>query len=222
MLRANARTTPWLNGMVFSDDATPDLLAAVVARGPDAVVVVDSAGSIVFANEMATIVLGYSNADLHQLNVDALVPAYARQRHDGHRERFAASPTTRPMGVGLALHAQRADGSLIPVEIALSNTVIGGVGYTIAALRDVTYTRQLMADVARMSHAFDATHDGVFLLDASSLAILQANEGAARLTGYERAELLGLTAADLDFEADRKSTRLNSSHLRLSRMPSSA
>ena len=35
-------------------------------------------------------------------------------------------------------------------------------------------------------------------------------------------ELRRLTAQDADLQRDRKSTRLNSSHLRLSRMPSSA
>lgn len=183
---------------MLSQDTPPDLLAAVVAKGPDAVVVVDVRGSIVFANEQATFVLGYANDELLRMNVDTLVPAGSRERHDDRRASFAASPTTRPMGVGLALHAQRADGTLVPVEIALSNTRIGDVGYTIASIRDVTPIRQLMADVARMSHALDATHDGVLLVEPTSFAIIQANDGATRLTGYDRAELVGMSATSLD------------------------
>ena len=41
---------------------------------------------------------------------------------------------------------------------------------------------------------------------------------SSKLLGLDRAALLG----DKDFPADRKSTRLNSSHVALSRMPSSA
>ena len=48
--------------------------------------------------------------------------------------------------------------------------------------------------------------------------LLDVNASFVKLTGYAREELLTKTYQDLD----RKSTRLNSSHIQKSRMPSSA
>jgi diguanylate cyclase (GGDEF)-like protein/PAS domain S-box-containing protein len=52
--------------------------------------------------------------------------------------------------------------------------------------------RQRTAELQRFRSALDATADAIFLLDAASLALLDANEGACRMLGYGRAELLAL------------------------------
>ncbi|MBJ7308900.1 EAL domain-containing protein [Rugamonas sp. CCM 8940] len=52
--------------------------------------------------------------------------------------------------------------------------------------------RERTAELQRFRSALDATADAIFLLDAASLALLDANEGACRMLGYGRAELLAL------------------------------
>ena len=179
----------------MADPPTPshELLAAAVTNGPDAMIVVDGTGSLVFANERASSLFGYTNETLMSMGVEQLVPSAQRASHIAHRVRFAASPTTRPMGIGLQLRAQRADSSLVPVEISLSNVAIDEQAFTIAAIRDVTESRRMTADLARMANALDATTDGVLLLDPMTLEILMANEGAATLTGFARSELRSMS-----------------------------
>ena len=52
--------------------------------------------------------------------------------------------------------------------------------------------------------------------------ISYANETFAEISGYSVEELIGKLHNYRDWETDRKSTRLNSSHITRSRMPSSA
>ncbi|CDG81215.1 EAL domain-containing protein [Janthinobacterium agaricidamnosum] len=57
--------------------------------------------------------------------------------------------------------------------------------------------RQRTAELQRFRSAIDATADAIFLIDAAATRILDANDGACRLLGYSRAELLALAPAVL-------------------------
>jgi PAS domain S-box-containing protein len=52
----------------------------------------------------------------------------------------------------------------------------------------------------RVLHTLDASDDGVFMFDAASLRYSYVNEGAVRLVGYDREELLEMTPLHLDGE----------------------
>jgi PAS domain S-box-containing protein len=110
----------------------------LIEHAPDAILQSDSDGGILIANRTAELVFGYSREELLGLKVDALVPDAARHKHSADRERFAAGGVTRPMGQGLNLHAQRKDGTLIPVEISLSPVSSERGVQVIAVIRDVT------------------------------------------------------------------------------------
>lgn len=66
-------------------------------------VAVDAGGRIVDANAQITALFGYEGGELVGQPVEILLPARYRDGHAGHRSRYAAHPTTRPMGAGLEL-----------------------------------------------------------------------------------------------------------------------
>ncbi|HSE13304.1 MAG TPA: PAS domain S-box protein, partial [Rudaea sp.] len=106
----------------MNDRATlhPAALQALFEMAPDAMIVSDAQGRIVLANPQAERLFGYPAAQLRALSVEALVPERVRSVHHLHRERYIAQPRLRPMGTGQELAGRRADGTLFPVEIALS------------------------------------------------------------------------------------------------------
>jgi PAS domain S-box-containing protein len=110
---------------------------------PDAILEVDSQGRIVLINQTAERMFGYGPDELIGLNVETLVPASMRGQHVKHRTSYAAHPQVRPMGTGLELHAQRKDGSLLPVEISLSPNPSEEGGRVIALVRDITARKQV-------------------------------------------------------------------------------
>ena len=115
-----------------------ELASALLAGSPDGVLLVDHAGVIELANPAAASIFGRPVDDLVGLSVDELVPS----------EPHAANARRRPMGTGLQLFGQHADGKLFPIEISLSPVDIDGVSYTIAAVRDVTERQEVQAHVA--------------------------------------------------------------------------
>lgn len=117
--------------------AAPDnaLLLHAVDRAPDGVLIVDEAGTIVYANRAMVEIAG--TAELVGTAVDALVPREASGRHASRRAEYHDRPTTRPMGSGLDLRLLRPDGVEIPVEIALSPIEVDG-SFVVASVRDIT------------------------------------------------------------------------------------
>src|SRR5436189_471699 len=78
---------------------------SVLDAAPDATVVVDTTGRIVYANPRTADVLGWSPSELVGQTVDVLLPAELRSRHTGHMAGFLKSPRARMMGAGLDLGA---------------------------------------------------------------------------------------------------------------------
>jgi len=119
----------------MGDAHDPTLLVQAVELAPDGVLIVDGAGTIIYANRsMATLA---DNDQLVGANVDSLVPRAARRRHHELREMYAVGPTQRPMGAGLELTLERGDGSNVPVEISLS-PFSQGEPFVIVAVRDIS------------------------------------------------------------------------------------
>lgn len=100
----------------------------------EAVVVVDDTGTIIYVNDQAQLMLGYSRQDLTGQKVEVLLPENLREVHPSHRGQYLDNPTRRPMGVGLDLYARHKTGRLIPVEINLQPKLWPGLGVVIGAL----------------------------------------------------------------------------------------
>jgi two-component system, NarL family, sensor histidine kinase DevS len=116
-------------------DVEVTLLVQAVELAPDGVLIVDKRGTIVYANRSMCALAGVD--DLVNMSVESLVPQPTRDRHAQLREGYARHPQARPMGAGLDLALEHANGTMIPVEISLSPLTHGG-RFVIAAVRDVT------------------------------------------------------------------------------------
>lgn len=108
---------------------------------PEARVVVDRRGRIVFVNCPTEAVLGYRGEELVGQPIEVLVPERHRGAHSGNRAGFTAQPRPGPMGTGLELFARRKDGSEFSVAISLWPLEREDGLFILAAIRDMTETR---------------------------------------------------------------------------------
>jgi two-component system cell cycle sensor histidine kinase/response regulator CckA len=93
---------------------------AVLEASPNAVVAVDGAARITYANPQVETTFGYARDELIGQPVEILLPDRVTERHVAHRNGFIQHPVARPMGIGLDLAGRRKDGREFPVEISLS------------------------------------------------------------------------------------------------------
>ena len=133
-----------------------ELVRSVLDSAPDAMIIIDSSGQILFANRQVTTLFGYAAADLVGSPIEILLPERFRVSHVGHRSAYMDNLRVRHMGTGFDLVGLRKNGTEFPVEIGLSPMEQGGEIKVAAAIRDVTERKQ--AEQALQEARRDAEH----------------------------------------------------------------
>ena len=140
---------------------------------PDACVVVDDAGTVVYANGLVEGVFGYAPADLVGRSVEMLVPDQMRAQHRLHRRAYGETRASRPMGAASALLDHTASpavstagiplvsvsdlmglhesGREFPVDISLSPIESDEGPLVIAAVRDMSERRKVEHELRRVN-----------------------------------------------------------------------
>ncbi len=121
---------------------TEEKFRLVLDGAPNAMIMVDSAGVISFANAPAATVFGYSHSELIGCNIETLIPERFRDRHPGHRKGFFSQPSNRAMGAGRDLFGRRKDGSEFPVEVGLNPIRTAQGLFVLASVIDITARKQ--------------------------------------------------------------------------------
>jgi two-component system, sensor histidine kinase len=124
-----------------------ELVRSVLDSAPDAMIIIDASGTVLFANHQTTALFGHSREWVIGQKVEMLLPQRYRERHMGHRTHYASAGRARPMGIGLELFALRADGTEFPVEISLSPIRDGRNLLIAAAIRDVTDRKRVEGEL---------------------------------------------------------------------------
>jgi PAS domain S-box-containing protein len=171
-------------------------LLLLLEVSPDALVMVNEAGGIVSVNSQAQVLFGYSYSELEGMALEMLLPERFRTTHVLHREQYATSPRTRPMGVGLELYGVRKDGSEFPVDISLSPLLFDGTLHVLAAIHDLTARLHLVASeraaretaearLALLQLVLDELPTCVYFVTGSQARLALANRAAVALWGSE-------------------------------------
>lgn len=132
---------------VAPDLTSGELLAMVLDRTSDGVVVANRNGTIMYVNEPLERLFGFAADDLIGQPVETLIPHHLRGEHREHVERYSDAPRPRPMGrEDLDIEGRRADGSTFPVDVQLN--IVPGADLVVATVRDMTAQRAFVAECA--------------------------------------------------------------------------
>lgn len=110
----------------------------LLESAPDALVVIDEAARIIFANGQAYRIFGYEPGELIGEPIEVLIPERFRDAHPAKVRQFFASGKSRPMAAGIQLFGRRKDGSEFPAEVSLSPFPTESGLLVSSAIRDVT------------------------------------------------------------------------------------
>jgi len=202
------------------------LLGNALESAPDAIVIVDESGRILFVNHQVTALLGYEPQDILARQIETLMPERFRSRHLAHRRGYAEGARFRPMGIDLELYALHKDGSELPVEISLSPIRDGERLLVAAAIRDVSERKRIQIELVRASEAAERANQAKsrFLATASH-DLRQPLQTLALLNGSLRRivrEPTALEAVGQQSQAIEAMSRLLNALLDISKLESGA
>ena len=129
---------------------------------PDAVIVVDPDGIVVYWNAGAERIFGFTPADALGATLDLIVPERLRERHWSGFTNAVATGTSRygPDEL-LSVPAQTSDGRTVSIEFTISMVRRdGAVAYVAAILRDVTARRARESELRRRITELETTNPG--------------------------------------------------------------
>lgn len=167
------------------------LLRAIIETLPDGLLTIDQTGVIQSFNPAAAKMFGYRADDVIGRNVSCLMPSPDRERHDNYLARYLRTGEKRIIGIGREVHAQRRDGTVFPVELAVGEVVSGGhrlfAGFVhdISARRDAEQRmRELQSEllhVSRLSEMGEMASELAHELNQPLTAIINYLQACHRL-----------------------------------------
>lgn len=172
-----------------------ELMAAIVASVPEAIIVSTPEGEVVFMNRAAERLLGYAAADVVGRNVTMLVPAQPGRRADPVKwlARWASEPQPE-QARWLDFQARHGDGHEMPVDVRVSEGEVAGARRFFITLRDNTARRheQIAFKEAnlRAARILLVAEDAIVSCDADQ-TISFFNLKAEVMFGYRAEEVLG-------------------------------
>lgn len=165
----------------------PGPVAEVVLSADNAVLVTDDNGRIIYMNNEAERLFGYSSKELLGEPVEVLMPEAQRGSHAGLRKRYKSGPHSRPLVSGLELTGRRADGTNFRAEISLKPF------HTEDGLVVASTIREVQEDASSgdfFRAMLELAPDAMIIADSDG-RIAIVNQRAEAVFGYPREEILG-------------------------------
>lgn len=109
---------------------------------PDAIVILDTDGTIEQVNSKVEELFGHERTDLLGEPMSVLLPETYRDSHVTHPEKFVDDPGMRAAVEDMECYGRRRDGTEFPIDISVSPLQVGGRHEVILAIRDITARKE--------------------------------------------------------------------------------
>lgn len=152
LIKARLKEQEHINTLEHQENTFRNVTNAV----RDAIIMMDSDGTIVFWNEAATELFGYKtneamNKELHSL----IVPRAMQDKAREGVKRFKEKGKGNIFGKLIELDAKRKNGSEIPVEISVSSLHIEDEKYSVGTVRDITDRRRIKEQIIDLNRELE-------------------------------------------------------------------
>jgi two-component system CheB/CheR fusion protein len=124
-------------------------LQSILNTVADAIITIDQGGIIQSVNPAAEQMFGYTAAEMIGQNVNMLMPSPYQNEHDSYLTRYLQTREKRIIGIGREVEGRRKDGSVFPVDLAVSE--IEHLKLFTGILYDLTRRKQLEREVVEIA-----------------------------------------------------------------------
>ena len=192
-------------------------LRSILATVPDAMVVIDEAGTILSFSAAAERMFGYAENEVIRRNVKMLMPSPDRERHDDYLVNYLTTGERKIIGIGRVTTALHRDGSTFPIELSVGEARLGGHRIFTGFIRDLTERQRTLlrlqdlqselAHVGRVSEMGTLASSLAHELNQPLTAVASYCEGARELLEQDPDEQALAMAREALDEAAQQAVR---------------
>lgn len=113
-------------------------LQAILESAVDGIITIDQRGTIITVNPAAERIFGYTRAEFLGRNVHFLMPEPYHSEHDGYINAYRTTGRKKIIGIGREVIGRKADGTIFPIHLAVSEFEADGEQHFAGIVRDLT------------------------------------------------------------------------------------
>lgn len=134
-------------------EKSQNLLQSVIRNVMDGIITTNAVGDIQGFNPAAEKIFGYTQQEAIGKNVKMLMPEPVRSGHDAYVKRYLDTGHAKFLGVpGREVMAVRKSGEIFPMEMSVSEMMLGGQRYFVGITRDITERKRAESKIAHLAH----------------------------------------------------------------------
>lgn len=173
---------------------------AVLETAIDGIISIDCEGRVELMNSAAERIFGYAKDRVVGQNIGMLMPESFSREHDRYIGEYLKTGRARIIGIGREVSGRRSDGTVFPLELAVSELRLGNERSFTGIIRDISARKrieeQLRISQEQLHQTVENAPIGIVTCDLDC-RILNANRACTKVVGYTRAELLNMLFTDL-------------------------
>ncbi len=167
------------------------LLNAIMDSAVDAIIVIDSHGTVQTVNPATQRLFGYAPEQVIGQNVKMLMPPPFREEHDSYIGNYLESGTAKIIGIGREVVGRRQDGSVFPIHLAVSQITIDDQILFAGIIRDISDLKRAEHKLAELNRYLERE-----VQDRTA----ELRDAQAELVRNEKLALLGQVSANISHE----------------------
>ncbi len=124
---------------------------AILEAAADGIITIDEQGIVRSVNRAAEQIFGYDAMEMIGRNVSVLMPEPFRSEHDSYVGSYLRTGKARIIGIGREAAGRRKDGTLFPIELAVSEVDLGGGRLFTGIVRDISERKRAEAELKQVN-----------------------------------------------------------------------
>lgn len=132
---------------------------SIVKTAVTGIITIDAKGKIDIFNPAAEKLFGYSKQEVFGKNVKVLMPEPYHSEHDGYLSSYIKTNKKKIIGSGREVKGKRKDGSIFPIDLAVSEMKIGEDRVFIGIVTDITVRKKYEEEIMTARRSAEMTAD---------------------------------------------------------------
>ena len=140
-------------GRSFAREESEKRLRAILETAVEGIITIDERGIVEAMNPAAEKTFGYQAKEVIGRNVSCLMPSPYRDEHDTYLGNYLTTGHAKIIGIGREVVGQRKDGSVFPMDLAVSEVRLANRRLFTGFVRDITERKKAEARLAELAQS---------------------------------------------------------------------